>query len=75
MGSNPPEKARLTWTNVSRAIGVWIILCLLAAFMVSTFAEIRLDSTVVLAFLGVATTLIGVPAGVNIVIRRQDNSK
>jgi hypothetical protein len=43
--------------------------------MVSTFAEIRLDSTVVLAFLGVATTLIGVPAGVNIVIRRQDNSK
>ncbi len=75
MGTNPPTKQLLTWTQASRVIGVSIILILLAAFMVSTFAHIKLDATVVLAFLGIATTLIGVPAGWNIVIRRQDNGK
>ena len=64
----------LEWTQISRAIGLTIVLILVAAFMVSTFAGIVLDRTLSLAFLGIASGLIGLPSGWQLV-RRNGNSR
>jgi hypothetical protein len=60
---------------MSRAIGVMIVLMLLVAFMVSTFVGIVLNTTITLAFLGVATSLIGVPFGWELVRRNGSSSR
>ena len=49
--------------HVSRGCGLVIVLSLLVAFLVASFAHVQLDSTVVLAFLGIAGGLLALPSG------------
>ena len=70
-----PTTPNWTWAQISRAIGVTIVLLLLVAFMISTFIGIVLNTTITLAFLGVATSLIGVPFGWELVKRNGSSSK
>lgn len=58
-----------TWANVSRAVGIFVILSLLLAFLASFIIDRPLDPVVTGAFLGIATLLIGGPSGLQAVLR------
>ena len=62
------------WTQISRAVGLLMVVILLVAFLISNFAGVSLDPTLTLAFLGVASGLIGLPSGWQLV-RRNGNSR
>jgi hypothetical protein len=68
----PPQ---LTWAGISRGVGVFIALVLLFSWLVATFVHVTLDRTVTLAFLGLATTLVGGPSGWQLVRRNGESSK
>lgn len=57
-----------TWANISRAVGIIIILSLLLAFLASFILDRPLDQIVTGSFLGVATLLIGGPTGLRVVL-------
>lgn len=56
-----------TWANVSRAVGIIIILSLLVVFVCSFILDRPLDSVITGAFLGIATLLVGGPTGLRAV--------
>ena len=58
-----------TWANISRAVGILIIVSLLLAFLASFVLDRPLDQVVTGAFLGVATVLIGGPTGLQVALR------
>jgi hypothetical protein len=58
-----------TWANVSRAVGITVILSLLVAFLAAFVIDRPLDPVVTGAFLGVATLLVGGPSGLQAVLR------
>ena len=68
----PTSPIEWTWANISRAIGVLIIVSLLGAFLAAFILQRTLNTTVVLAFLGVATSLIGLPSGLQVVLRNSN---
>ena len=63
-----------TWQTISRIIGLVIIIALLATFMVAFITAKPLNSSLTLAFLGVASGLIGLPSGWQL-IRRNGASR
>lgn len=76
-----PSIAHWTWQQVSRATGIIMALALLVAFLASFVASAvgaknaRLDPTITLAFLGIASFLIGIPSGVQLVAGRRNGSE
>lgn len=67
------RKTHLAWQDLSRLAGLTIVAVLLALFVVGFFAGIALDTPVTLAFLTIASGLIGLPSGVQLVLRRNGN--
>ncbi len=67
------DKNLLTWLLVSRIAGLVIVVSLLLLFMVQSLRDRDVDKAVVLGFLGVATGLLGLPAGYY--IARKSNSQ
>lgn len=57
------------WQLCSRIVGISIILSLLATFLTSQALNRHVDAPIALAFLGIASGLIGAPDGW-IVVRR-----
>jgi uncharacterized membrane protein len=64
-----PGNPNWTWQEVSRAVGLTIVLVLLIVFCIGFFAHVDLDRTITLAFLGIASGLIGLPSGWQLVRR------
>ena len=58
-------RRRITWTALSRIIGLVIVIALLVAFLLGR----PLDRPIALAFLGIATGLLGLPSGYSVVKR------
>jgi hypothetical protein len=54
---------------VSRAIGAAIVLLLFVVFVISFFTHTEIDRTITLAFLTVASGLLGIPSGWQLVKR------
>jgi hypothetical protein len=65
---------RFTWQVVSRAAGLTIVFALLLAFLVEDALGHRINTTVTLAFLTIATGLIGLPSGYTIVKRNESSN-
>lgn len=70
-----PATPAWTWATLSRTVGLTIVLVLLVAFLIGFFAHIELDRTLTLAFLGIASGLIGLPSGWQLVRRNGEGSK
>ena len=58
-----------TWQQISRSIGLTIVIVLLVAFLISVYTGVVLDKSLTLAFLGIASALIGLPTGWQLVRR------
>lgn len=65
-----PAPPAWTWQQISRAVGLTIVLVLLVVFVISFFTKITLDTTLTLAFLTIASFLLGAPSGFQLLIRR-----
>jgi len=51
------------WPTISRASGLAIIFSLLVAYLIAEAFGTRLDAPIALAFLSIATGLVGAPSG------------
>lgn len=64
-----------TWAQISRSVGLTIVLILLVVFVIGFFTGVSLDRPITLAFLAFASGLIGLPSGWQLVRRNGDSSR
>ena len=69
-----PAPSPWTWQEICRVSGLLIVIALLVAFLAGFATGRHLDTTLTLAFLGVASSLIGIPSGWQL-IRRDEPPK
>lgn len=67
----PKRKPRVTWQELCRGVGLLMILVLFVSFVASSIDhDIVIDKPLALTFLGIATTLIGLPSGLRLIVSR-----
>lgn len=66
-----PATREFTWQQISRAAGLTIVIAVLVVYV----AGLKRDTNVTLAFLAVATGLLGLPSAFQIVRRNGGSSK
>lgn len=70
-----PSPRAITWLLISRAAALVIVFTLLIAFLVAAVLHTTLDTTVVIAFLSIASGLLfGPAAGYYLIVKKRNGN-